>query len=690
MIDTLASVIGWTLVHSLWQGAAVALAAGVLLAIVPRGAVRVRYAILCGALFAHIGAPIVTAAVIAPRVAAEPGYVVRLTNNGTSVVVLPGSGNGSADGPGTTTVVSTGATSSISSVMDLVARARLERFLPIVVLAWCLGVAVGAARSIGGWLVLRRIVNRSRPATDAIAARVRGIARAMGIHRRVDVLASSDVSGPFTTGWLRPVIVLPLSMLSGLDPVHVNAIIAHELAHVRRWDYFVAIAQAVATTVLFHHPVTWWLDRRLRVEREYCCDDLAVAASQDRVGYVRALAELESLRLGLPSLALAATDGSLHDRVARLLAGRSSSAPAAWAPAATVLAVVFAATVMQASVLPTNAAEVSVTNTKIVVPGEVRVVENVVQRISVIPHPDPSAPFDARWTWALEQARTRSADSDVVIGWRVRTGLGEGSVIISSSDRSSNARDGQVVGDLIGADDRDRDGATILLTWSGGANGQLTAVRLRDLRSKLALRGRSLLWLHGADDASSIARLEQLMSGSPVELRKELAAALTLHGDTPRMLRAVTRVVDTDRDANVRGEAVSWLGNRADDAGVTALLRRMIDDDDAHVRDEAVSALGGTRGGQATLLGVITSSKHADVRGEAVQRLSGGGDDVIPMLLKVAFDDPNADVQAEAVDAIKETTGGVATRALRDIAQRHPDRRLRSEARDALDERGIR
>jgi HEAT repeat protein len=87
---------------------------------------------------------------------------------------------------------------------------------------------------------------------------------------------------------------------------------------------------------------------------------------------------------------------------------------------------------------------------------------------------------------------------------------------------------------------------------------------------------------------------------------------------------------------------------------------------------------------------VITSSKHADVRGEAVQRLSGGGDDVIPMLLKVAFDDPNADVQAEAVDAIKETTGGVATRALRDIAQRHPDRRLRSEARDALDERGIR
>ena len=125
---------------------------------------------------------------------------------------------------------------------------------------------------------------------------------------------------------------------------------------------------------------------------------------------------------------------------------------------------------------------------------------------------------------------------------------------------------------------------------------------------------------------------------------------------------------------------------------MVALLRRAVDDSAAEVRDEAVSALGGARDGQGrtVLLDLLTSAKHADVRGEVVQQLTGGGDDVVAVLLRVAFDDPADDVQSEAVDAIKETSGAVATQALRDIAQRHPQRRLRSEARDALDERGIR
>jgi HEAT repeat protein len=134
------------------------------------------------------------------------------------------------------------------------------------------------------------------------------------------------------------------------------------------------------------------------------------------------------------------------------------------------------------------------------------------------------------------------------------------------------------------------------------------------------------------------------------------------------------------------------MGNRARDSVVVALLRRAVDDSVPEVRDEAVSALGGARDGRsrAVLLDLLTSAKHADVRGEVVQQLAGGGDDVVAVLLRVAFDDPEDDVRSEAVDAIKETDGAAATRALRDIAQRHPQRHLRSEARDALDERGIR
>ena len=687
MIDALASVIGWTLVHSLWQGALVALATVVLLAVIPRASARTRYAVLCGALFAHLGAPVATAVILAPRAFADAGMASRLTP-GLSLRPTTSAADARADAATPVAdVASTTESGALASVANAVTRARLERFLPVLVLAWSVGVLVGAVRRVGGWLVLRRLVGRAAPAASDVVSRVTALARKMGIHRKVVVLVSRDVDGPFTSGWLRPVIVMPLAMLSGLDPVHIDAIVAHELAHIRRWDYFVAIIQSVALTVLFHHPVTWWLDRRLRVEREYCCDDIAVAASQDRVGYVRALAELESLRMGLPSLALAATDGSLQDRVIRLLSARRASAPAGWAPAAMVLAVLFAAAVVNVADVSPAVASTAGTRTSADAPNETSA-STLVQQVVLIRHPDPAASFDSRWNWALDQARRRDAGDAIMIGWLVRSAVNDGSRIVSSTDGSSDQRAGRPVAELVGAGN-DR-GVAIFVTWSTGSQGRPTAVRLRDVRSRLTL-DRPMIWLHRADDASSIGRIEQLLATGDAPVRSELAAALSLHDDRASMLRAVTRVFDTDHDAGVRAEAVAWLGNQADDAGVAALLRRATEDPEPNVRDEAVSALGGGgRGARAVLLGLIASSKHADVRSEAIQRLAGGGDEVVPTLLKIAFEDPDADVQAEAVDAIKETGGGAATRALREVAQRHPDRRLRSEARDALDERGIR
>jgi HEAT repeat protein len=173
-------------------------------------------------------------------------------------------------------------------------------------------------------------------------------------------------------------------------------------------------------------------------------------------------------------------------------------------------------------------------------------------------------------------------------------------------------------------------------------------------------------------------------------IRSELGAVLTLHDDRTLVVQAATRILDTERDEHVRAETMAWLGGHTSDPRVLALLRRAVDDSTPEVRDEALTALGDGKGGQAVLLELLRTSKHADVRGEAVQKLSGGGDDVVGLLLRIAFDDTEADVQAEAVDAIKERGGAASTRALREIAQRHPDRRLRSEARDALDERGFR
>jgi HEAT repeat protein len=120
-------------------------------------------------------------------------------------------------------------------------------------------------------------------------------------------------------GWLHPVILLPASALTGLTPQQLEAIIAHELAHIRRHDYLINLLQALIEALLFYHPAVWWVSRQIRQEREHCCDDLAVTVCGDARAYARALLEMEQLRAAGPHLAMAANGGSLLPRIQRLV-----------------------------------------------------------------------------------------------------------------------------------------------------------------------------------------------------------------------------------------------------------------------------------------------------------------------------------------------------------------------------------
>src|SRR5204863_2273719 len=137
------------------------------------------------------------------------------------------------------------------------------------------------------------------------------IARRLGVTAAVHVVESLTVDVPTVVGWMRPVILLPIAAVAALTPAQVEAILAHELAHIRRHDYAVNVLQTVAETLLFYHPAVWWISKRVRTEREHCCDDVAVGVCGDAVGYAGALAELESWRVASASMALAATGGSL-------------------------------------------------------------------------------------------------------------------------------------------------------------------------------------------------------------------------------------------------------------------------------------------------------------------------------------------------------------------------------------------
>jgi beta-lactamase regulating signal transducer with metallopeptidase domain len=142
------------------------------------------------------------------------------------------------------------------------------------------------------------------------------------VSRPVRLCQSLLVEVPTVIGWLRPVILVPVRALTGLAPQQLEALLAHELAHIRRHDYLVNLLQTIVETLLFYHPAVWWVSHQVRVERENCCDDMAVAACGDVLVYARALAELEQLRTGggdTPALAVAASGGSLMERVGRLV-----------------------------------------------------------------------------------------------------------------------------------------------------------------------------------------------------------------------------------------------------------------------------------------------------------------------------------------------------------------------------------
>jgi beta-lactamase regulating signal transducer with metallopeptidase domain len=290
------------LVHFLWQGAAIGLAAATALALVPREKTTVRYAVATAALLLLLACPVVTAFWIA-------GTPENSIYSATSVVSSPVS----PESPESAGILPAASPIAMDRTLGV-------SLLPWVLGLWLAGVAALSCYHLGGWRQAQSLRHRgTRPLSAEWNTKLREIARRMRIARAVELLESNATPVPAVVGWLRPVVLVPASALAGLSPQQLEAILAHELAHVRRHDYLVNLVQTVVETLLFYHPAVWWVSSQMRRERESCCDDLAVAVCGDRLGYARALADLEGLRLASPRLALAADGGSLLERIRRLV-----------------------------------------------------------------------------------------------------------------------------------------------------------------------------------------------------------------------------------------------------------------------------------------------------------------------------------------------------------------------------------
>jgi len=288
-------VLSWTLVHFLWQGAV--LAALLWFALTAIRSASGRYIAAVIVLVLMLAAPVFTFLSLASQTGErENSQNTRLAHSiSTSVMTA-------------TPVASKETRSSAGTSIT-----------PWLVQAWLIGVVALSLRSAGGLLLLGRLRRQSARAINApLKDACLALQQRMGLRRIVEYCESHEIDAPAVIGWFRPVVLLPVSALTGLSQEQLEAVIAHELAHIRRMDAFVNLFQIFAESVLFYHPAVWWVSRRIRVEREHSCDDAAVAVCGDPLEYARALTLMEGWRAA-PRMALAANGGSLTARVKRLL-----------------------------------------------------------------------------------------------------------------------------------------------------------------------------------------------------------------------------------------------------------------------------------------------------------------------------------------------------------------------------------
>jgi len=323
-IALIAHALGWTLLHFLWQGALVAFILACLLALLSGRSPQQRYLAACAALVLMTILPFVTFTCI---IAAEHG--ARNTILLSIPLSITATGHGLANPP--------------EPLLYRIA-AGLDRSIFVVLAVWLTGAVLLFIRLGIGLVIARRMMSAATqpPPRDLLHVFHR-LTRYIEVTRPVRLLHSALVQVPTVIGWLRPVVLIPLGCLSGLSPIQIEAILAHELAHIRRHDYLVSVLQSIVEALLFYHPAVWWVSRHIRREREHCCDDLAVQFTGDALIYARALSLLEERRSSLPAISLAANGGILTMRIKRLLDSKQSPATSQLASFA-ILGIVIAAT----------------------------------------------------------------------------------------------------------------------------------------------------------------------------------------------------------------------------------------------------------------------------------------------------------------------------------------------------------
>lgn len=311
--------LAWALLDFVWQGLLVGWAAALALGLLRKARPQLRYGVACAALLLCAALP---AAGLLQRLA-EAGALQAPPVTTSLAFLHAGSGAAALPAP-------------LAAARLAGWEATLQSQLPLIMLVWSCGAGALALRMVAGLAWVRR---RSQPGQyrcdPAWQARLDALAARMGIGRPVRLGVVGDLASPVTAGWWRPVVLLPAALATGMPPELLEALLAHELAHIKRYDYLVNLVQGAIEIVLFYHPTVWWLSNRIRVEREQIADDLAASLLGEPRRLALALSELDQFQFTPPQLAHAAHGGNLMSRIKRLV--RPDTEPLNWKMAIPIL-----------------------------------------------------------------------------------------------------------------------------------------------------------------------------------------------------------------------------------------------------------------------------------------------------------------------------------------------------------------
>ncbi len=309
--EKLIHALGWTLLHALWQIALVALILYLVLSWGKTLQANHRYAWAVGALSMVTVLALTTfsyeylseqPATLTVSTAQKPRYDIQKppAQKMTNRTVHP--------------------TAEKRVSIDTLTQAA-ERHMVTLVMVWMGGVMLLSLRLLGGFVFVQRLKRRpDNVPLDGWQAKVQGLAGRLGLSRPVQVMASAWAQIPMVIGHLKPVILLPAALIANLPPEQLEAVLAHELAHIYRKDYWINLLQSVIEIIFFFHPATWWMAKVICTEREHCCDDLAVRLCGNTLTYAKALVQLEENQHKSVALAMAANgNGGLVQRIERLL-----------------------------------------------------------------------------------------------------------------------------------------------------------------------------------------------------------------------------------------------------------------------------------------------------------------------------------------------------------------------------------